>query len=677
MASQWPPKKNTAFTLYFTLYKNDGTVVANPGTITKKVSIDGGAVANIAASVTEEDTTYGQCSLVLANTEMNGDAIWVYITDNTTGTVPFTCTLYTAGNTQDEVKSAIDTIDGIVDDILVDTGTTLDTLIKDIPTVSEFEARTIAAADYTIVSDLGTVQTGDAYAIVNSGTYGNSALKTLIDTVDNFIDTEVAAILADTNELQTDWANGGRLDLLIDAIKAKTDSLTFTVAGDVDCNVQSWKGSAAADMTGDAYARLGAPAGASVSADVAAVKAQTAAIEADTQDLQTQIGTDGAGLTNIPWNAAWDAEVQSECTDALNAYDPPTKTEMDSAFTTTNGKIDTIDDFLDTEIAAILADTNELQTDWANGGRLDLILDAASAPTAADVADAVWDEALSGHAGAGSAGAALSAAGAVGDPWLTTLPGSYGAGTAGKIVGDNINAPIATVDTVVDGLATELAKVPKSDSTVTWNATALASIQTECTDALNAYDPPTKTEMDSAFSTTNGKIDAVDDYVDTEVAAVLAAVDTEVAAIKAKTDNLPASPAAVGSPMTLTSDYDAAKTASSQTSVNTVDGIVDDIIVDTGTTIPATLTTIEGKIDAIAPGAGAIEWTYTVATSGGVPISGVSVWCTSDVAGTVVLQSGTTNASGVVTFWLDAGTVYVWCHKSGYNFTNPDTETVS
>jgi hypothetical protein len=61
---------------------------------------------------------------------------------------------------------------------------------------------------------------------------------------------------------------------------------------------------------------------------VAAVKAQTAAIEADTQDLQTQIGTDGAGLTNMPWNSAWDAEVQSECTDALNAYDPPTNAEM-------------------------------------------------------------------------------------------------------------------------------------------------------------------------------------------------------------------------------------------------------------------------------------------------------------------------------------------------------------
>ena len=40
-------------------------------------------------------------------------------------------------------------------------------------------------------------------------------------------------------------------------------------------------------------------------------------------------------------------------------------------------------------------------------------------------------------------------------------------------------------------------------------------------------------------------------YVDTEVAAILAAVDTEILAIKAKTDNLPASPAAVGSAMTL------------------------------------------------------------------------------------------------------------------------------
>lgn len=82
-------------------------------------------------------------------------------------------------------------------------------------------------------------------------------------------------------------------------IKTKTDSLTFTGAGDVDCNVQTWKGVAAQDMTGDAYARLGAPAGASVSADVAAVKTQTGAIETDTQDIQSRIPAALTGAGNI------------------------------------------------------------------------------------------------------------------------------------------------------------------------------------------------------------------------------------------------------------------------------------------------------------------------------------------------------------------------------------------
>lgn len=45
-------------------------------------------------------------------------------------------------------------------------------------------------------------------------------------------------------------------------------------------------------------------------------------------------------------------------------------------------------------------------------------------------------------------------------------------------------------------------------------------------------------------------------------AAALATVGDNVSAVKAKTDNLPASPAATGDAMTLTSAYDAAKTAS-------------------------------------------------------------------------------------------------------------------
>jgi len=36
--------------------------------------------------------------------------------------------------------------------------------------------------------------------------------------------------------------------------------------------------------------------------------------------------------------------------------------------TATSAALTVIDDFLDTEVAAILADTNELQTDWPMAG---------------------------------------------------------------------------------------------------------------------------------------------------------------------------------------------------------------------------------------------------------------------------------------------------------------------
>ena len=148
MATQYPPKKNTAFTLYFTLYKADGTVIANPGTITKKISKDGGAIADIAAAVTEINTTYGLCSVVLSADEMNADAVSVYIIDNTSGCVAFTATLFTTSATFADLKTetasiledtgttlpaTLTTIDGIVDDILVDTGTTLPATLAALP----------------------------------------------------------------------------------------------------------------------------------------------------------------------------------------------------------------------------------------------------------------------------------------------------------------------------------------------------------------------------------------------------------------------------------------------------------------------------------------------------------------------------------------------------------------
>lgn len=49
-----------------------------------------------------------------------------------------------------------------------------------------------------------------------------------------------------------------------------------------------------------------------------------------TGDTFDRVGANGSGLSAVPWNTAWDAEVQSECVDALNAYDPPTNSELNA-----------------------------------------------------------------------------------------------------------------------------------------------------------------------------------------------------------------------------------------------------------------------------------------------------------------------------------------------------------
>jgi len=74
-------------------------------------------------------------------------------------------------------------------------------------------------------------------------------------------------------------------------------------------------------------------------------------------------------------------------------------------------------------------------------------------------------------------------------------------------------------------------------------------------------------------------------------------------------------------------------------------------------------------------GVGAIAKTYTL-TDGVDPIADADIWVTTDITGNNVIASGKTDQYGKVTFYLDAGTVYIWRQKSGWNFENPDTEVV-
>ena len=92
-----------------------------------------------------------------------------------------------------------------------------------------------------------------------------------------------------------------------------------------------------------------------------------------------------------------------------------------------------------------------------------------------------------------------------------------------------------------------------------------------------------------------------------------------------------------------------------------------------------TLETLSDQLDGVCTlGVGAITWAYTLTSdvAPNPPIADADAWVTTDLAGTNVVASGRTNAAGVVTFFLDAGTVYVWRQKSGWDFDNPDSEVV-
>jgi len=118
-----------------------------------------------------------------------------------------------------------------------------------------------------------------------------------------------------------------------------------------------------------------------------------------------------------------------------------------------------------------------------------------------------------------------------------------------------------------------------------------------------------------------------------------------------------------------------------QTSANQIDDLA---LAATALSTAVWTGTKAGYLDAAVSGAvsgagsGAISWVYTLTDSvTTLPIANANVWVTTDLAGTNVIRNGTTDAFGIVTFNLDAGTYYYWRQKSGYNFTDPDTEVVS
>lgn len=296
------------------------------------------------------------------------------------------------------VEDKVDIIDTNVDSILADTnelqtdlvnGGRLDLLIDGIKSKTD-----------TIVASGATEANVDA-------------VETKVDTVDTVVDAiklktdiigatvaleaggNIATILADTNELQTDLVDGGRLDLLIDGIKAKTDvivaggatetNVTTAVndiaavhvhVGTIDSHVTAdytATEKAAIDLLDDAVGGL-----LDVHTDVADVHTDVGTVTSDVAAVHVHVGTIDGHIT-ADYTATEKAAIDLLDDAAGGLLD--IHTDVGTAITAIGDVHATDLPAVKAETALIVADTNELQTDLVDGGRLDLLIDAIKAKT--------------------------------------------------------------------------------------------------------------------------------------------------------------------------------------------------------------------------------------------------------------------------------------------------------
>lgn len=336
--------------------------------------------------------------------------------------------------------------------------------------------RSAAAFDLANATDgLGAIKTDTAAILVDTGTT---------------LQAEVDGIQADTEDIQARLPAalvGGRIDASVGAMAAGTVTAAAVATGAIDADALAtdavaeiadgvWDEDATGHQTTGTFGQaIGDPvantatiyaavvtnaAGTDVAADIIAIKAETASILTDT----AEIGAAGAGLTAI------DLPDQT-----MNITGNITGNLSGSVGSVTGNVGGTINGLTATALADFFdTDSGTTYASAVAGSVVAEIADNAggSALTEAGIADAVWDELQSGHVGAGSFGEVATEVAAI--LVDTDVIGAAGAGL-----------------TEAGGTGDQLTAVP-------WNAAWDAEVQSEVTDALNAYDPPTKAETDSA-----------------------------------------------------------------------------------------------------------------------------------------------------------------------------------
>lgn len=303
------------------------------------------------------------------------------------------------------------------------------------------------------------------------------------DSIIGYLDTEIAAILEDTSTTIP-----SQISALNNLSSAQVQTAAAAALTAYDPPTKAELDSAVSPLA--------------TAADLAVVDGNVDSILADTNELQTNQGN---WVTATGFSTHDPADVVT----AMQAVAGDFKADVSGLATAAD--LATVDSNVDDIKAVTVKLDTALESDGAVYRFTENALEEAptggSAPSAADIADAVWDEATAGHTGAGTTGAALIAAGSAGDPWTTELPGSYTGTQAGKVIADvktktdGLNFTGTDVKATLDGEEVDVGKV---------KGTALTSVDDFKADTSNL------------------------------------ALEATAQSIKSKTDNLPASPAASG-----------------------------------------------------------------------------------------------------------------------------------
>lgn len=235
-------------------------------------------------------------------------------------------------------------------------------------------------------------------------------------------------------------------------------------------------------LNGDAMRGTDSAALASVCTEARLAELDAANLPADVAAVNTTLGAAGAGLTAIPWNAAWDAEVESEVADALTAADVLVGADVGSiadavcdealAGHTTPGT-------LGQTLTDVLADVTGLNGDamrGTDGAALATVctearlaeLDAANLPADVDGLLAICTEARLAELDAANMPADL-------DSLLAVCTEARLAELDAANLPADLDALIATVGVAGAGL-----------TAVPWNAAWDAEVESEAADALAA-----------------------------------------------------------------------------------------------------------------------------------------------------------------------------------------------